>query len=136
MAFSRLYTVNDVLAVVPVGRRTLQQIVAELGYRPPAGRKRLLFTGEQVEAIQGQLICREQEQATSKSTDLASGPGQAQTNGASPGCGSAARSKTSRSKGSSTKTSRDPLLDSILRRRRQNPPTNVVKLPDLGLTEG
>lgn len=58
MPIPRLYSFADLEAAMQVSRRTLQRVTAELGYRRGPGRKRMLFTAQQVAAIEQRLSCR------------------------------------------------------------------------------
>ncbi len=55
---ARLYTFQDVLALVPISERTLRQVVARLGYRRGPGCGRLAFTAADVERIVDAIRCR------------------------------------------------------------------------------
>ncbi len=54
----RLFTIKDVAADMRVSERTLRDVIADLGYRRPPGRKRYLFDAAQVAAIKEALKCR------------------------------------------------------------------------------
>ena len=53
-----LITFRDRLSRVPVSERTLRAVVAELGFRPPQGRHKLLFNEAQVKLVEEALVCR------------------------------------------------------------------------------
>ncbi len=55
----RLFTIKDVTAVLPVSERTLREVVADLAFRRPPGRKRYLFNAGQVAAIREAVQCRD-----------------------------------------------------------------------------
>ena len=44
--------------MVPVSERSLRDVIADLGFRRPPGRKRYLFDAAQVAAIKDALKCR------------------------------------------------------------------------------
>ncbi len=48
---NRLFTIKDVVADMRVSERTLREVVADLGFRRPPGRKRYLFSAAQVALI-------------------------------------------------------------------------------------
>ncbi len=54
----RLFTIKEVTAVLPVSERTLRDVIRDLGFRRPPGRKRYLFDAAQVAAIKEAVQCR------------------------------------------------------------------------------
>ena len=54
----RLFTIKDVAADMRVSERTLRDVIADLGFRRPPGRKRYLFDAAQVKAIKEAVQCR------------------------------------------------------------------------------
>jgi len=126
----RLYDFQGILAVVPLSRRVLRQVIAELGFKPPPGRKKLLLSPEQVEQIKEAVKCRADGQKSPCTNQ-----GENATATGSPESGSETNERTSPSEtGSEARPRRgrkhDPLLQSILERRRNGLPSNVVRLPD------
>jgi hypothetical protein len=65
----RLYTLRDTLAVVPLSMRVLRAVVADLGLRPPPGRKKLLLRAGDLERIKEAVRCRADEARKSRSGD-------------------------------------------------------------------
>jgi hypothetical protein len=54
----RLFSIKDVAENMRVSERTLRDVIADLGFRRPPGRKRYLFDAAQVAAIKDALKCR------------------------------------------------------------------------------
>ena len=54
----RLFTIKDVARMVPGSERSLRDVIRDLGFRRPPGRKRYLFDAAQVAAIKEALKCR------------------------------------------------------------------------------
>lgn len=54
----RLWTFAEVLDAIPVGKTVLREIVAGLGFERAPGRRKYVFTAQQVEAIKGAVLCR------------------------------------------------------------------------------
>ena len=58
---SRLYTVTGLLTIIPVSRPHLMELIALLGYRPPPGRRKYLFSERQVSRIKRLVMCEREE---------------------------------------------------------------------------
>jgi hypothetical protein len=134
----RLYTLRDTLALVPLSMRVLRAVVAEIGFRPPPGRKKLLLTERQVKEIQEAVKCRASAEKRSRSGDPVNdtqvSPAST-TDGVSSKSTSPASGSKRPAKASSTRRRHDPLLQSILERRKLQAQGTVVRLPDLVRSE-
>ncbi|WP_422369072.1 hypothetical protein [Pelagibius sp.] len=54
----KLYVFKDLVEMFPVSERTLRRVVAELGFKPPVGRQKLILTEIQVERVREALTWR------------------------------------------------------------------------------